>query len=71
MRHTQGKRLRAKLLEIKPNFSGGSTVVRGYLAYHAVPTNIHALGSFRDHVARWWCAHCGDAVSAIASRGGG
>jgi RNA-directed DNA polymerase len=29
-------------------------VVRGYFAYHAVPTNIHALGSFRTQVGRIW-----------------
>ena len=29
-------------------------VVRGYFAYHAVPTNLSALGAFRHHVARLW-----------------
>jgi hypothetical protein len=29
-------------------------VVTGYFAYHAVPTNNRALGSFRHHVARLW-----------------
>ena len=29
-------------------------VVRGYFAYHAVPTNLSALGGFRHHVARLW-----------------
>ena len=29
-------------------------VVTGYFAYHAVPTNIHALNSFRKHVAWLW-----------------
>ena len=30
-------------------------VVAGYFNYHAVPTNIHALGRFRTQVARlWW-----------------
>jgi RNA-directed DNA polymerase len=29
-------------------------VVAGYFAYHAVPTNIHALHSFREHVAWLW-----------------
>ena len=27
-------------------------VVRGYFAYHAVPTNLPALAAFRDHVVR-------------------
>ena len=30
------------------------SVVRGYFAYHAVPTNIHALQSFRTQVQRHW-----------------
>ena len=29
-------------------------VVRGYFAYHAIPTNIDTLQSFRHHVARAW-----------------
>lgn len=29
-------------------------VVRGYFAYHAVPTNIGSLGAFRTHVTRLW-----------------
>jgi hypothetical protein len=29
-------------------------VVRGYFAYHAVPTNIRRLGAFRHHVGRLW-----------------
>ena len=29
-------------------------VVIGYFAYHAVPTNLSALGAFRHHVARLW-----------------
>jgi RNA-directed DNA polymerase len=28
--------------------------VRGYFAYHAVPNNIQALGTFRRHVGRLW-----------------
>jgi RNA-directed DNA polymerase len=36
----QGRRLRA--------------VVRGYFAYHAVPTNMHRLSSFRTEVLRAW-----------------
>jgi hypothetical protein len=30
------------------------TVVTGYFAYHAVPTNIRALGAFRFHVTDLW-----------------
>ena len=30
------------------------SVVTGYCAYHAVPTNIRALGRFRYHVMRLW-----------------
>ena len=30
-------------------------VVAGYFNYHAVPTNIHALDSFRTQVGRLWC----------------
>jgi RNA-directed DNA polymerase len=29
-------------------------VIRGYFAYHAVPTNFPALSAFRYHVARLW-----------------
>ena len=29
-------------------------VVRGYFAYHAVPTNSRRLGAFRYHVVRLW-----------------
>ncbi|KVK81031.1 hypothetical protein WS90_16690 [Burkholderia cepacia] len=29
-------------------------VVRGYFAYHAVPTNSRALGAFRSHVVDRW-----------------
>ena len=30
------------------------TVVTGYFAYHAVPTNSRALGAFRYHVTNLW-----------------
>ena len=30
------------------------TVVTGYFAYHAVPTNSRALGAFRYHVTDLW-----------------
>jgi RNA-directed DNA polymerase len=29
-------------------------VVAGYFAYHAVPTNAHALGAYRHHVLDLW-----------------
>jgi len=29
-------------------------VVRGYFAYHSVPTNFPALSAFRDHTKRLW-----------------
>ena len=29
-------------------------VVRGYFAYHAVPTNTWAIGAFRNHVIAAW-----------------
>ena len=65
MRHTIAKRMRAKLVEIKealnrmrhvPVPEEGrwlGQVVRGYLAYHAVPTNSRKITSFHHsrHVA--------------------
>ena len=66
LRHTMGKRLRAKLLAIKAALrrrlhhgipAVGAwlrSILRGYFAYHAVPTNSTALGSFRDQVIRLW-----------------
>ena len=65
-RRTRRDRMRAKLREIRdalwqhrhasPDEQGSwlRQVVRGYLAYHAVPTNIAALGEFRDGVVRHW-----------------
>jgi group II intron reverse transcriptase/maturase len=66
LRHTIAKRMRAKLLEIKetlhrmrhvPVPEQGrwlGQVVRGYLAYHAVPTNARAITSFLYHAAWHW-----------------
>lgn len=60
------KRMNAKLKEIKaelqrkrhlPIPEQGTwlrAVVRGYLAYHAVPTNIRSLGQFRSQIVRLW-----------------
>ena len=65
-RKTRGDRMRARLLEIKEELrqrmhqSIGeqgrwlAQVVRGYFAYHAVPTNHAALAAFRVHVIRLW-----------------
>lgn len=66
LRRTASKRMRAKLREIgtelqrqrhRPIPEQGAwlqRVVRGYFAYHAVPTNIRRLCSFRTQVIRCW-----------------
>jgi RNA-directed DNA polymerase len=65
-RHTRRDRTMAKLLEISEDLRrrwhqniaeqgswlGG--VVRGFFAYHAVPTNYRALSAFRYHVVQLW-----------------
>jgi group II intron reverse transcriptase/maturase len=68
LRRTDGKRLRAKLSQVRAELMQRRhhstveqgmwlrSVVRGYYAYHAVPTNIRALGAFRTGVARAWLA---------------
>ena len=65
-RRTSKKRMRARLKQIGiglrrrrhlPLPEQGAwlgAVVRGYFAYHAVPTNIHRLDSFRSQVTRTW-----------------
>jgi RNA-directed DNA polymerase len=65
-RKTRGDRMRATLREIKVWLrlhmhdaiadQGCSlrAVVRGFFAYHAVPTNSRALGAFRYHVTKLW-----------------
>ena len=65
-RQTMRKRLRAKLTEIKeelrrrlhrPIAEQGRwlrSVVAGYFAYHAVPTNARTLMAFRYHVTQTW-----------------
>ena len=65
-RKTRGDRMRAKLREIKealrkrmhePIPAQGrwlKQVVRGFFAYHAVPTNSRALVAFRHHVTDLW-----------------
>jgi len=65
-RQTIGKRLRAKLQEIKqqlrrrrhdPVAQTGEwlrSVVQGYFNYHAVPGNLDSLGTFRVRLTRLW-----------------
>jgi RNA-directed DNA polymerase len=65
-RHTRRDRKMAKLLEISEELrrrwhqdvaeQGAwlGSVVRGYFAYHAVPTNTRALSAFRHHVVDIW-----------------
>jgi RNA-directed DNA polymerase len=66
-RITISKRMRAKLAEVKdqirqrrhdPILEQGrwlGSVVRGHLAYYAVPGNSQAIRAFRTQVARHWC----------------
>ncbi len=65
-RKTRVDRMRARLQEIKRTLRKRlhatipeqgkwlKSVVTGYCTYHAVPTNIQALGLFRYHVMRLW-----------------
>jgi len=65
-RKTIGKRMRAKLRQIKvqlrarmhaPVAQTGEwlkSVVQGYFNYHAVPGNLDCLGVFRERVTRLW-----------------
>ena len=65
-RITIARRLRAKLAEVKaqprrrmhdPVPEQGrwlASVVRGHMAYYAVPGNVHAVAAFRDQVTRHW-----------------
>jgi len=65
-RRSRGDRMRATLQEVKaqlrkrmhdPIPSQGRwlrSVVQGYFAYHAVPTNMRAIGAFRYHVTDLW-----------------
>ena len=65
-RKTIGKRMRAKLLEIKQrlrrrmhepivlNAKWLRSIVQGYFNYHAVPGNIDSLSAFRNRVIRLW-----------------
>jgi len=65
-RQTRRDRMRATLRAIKEELKRRmhepiplqgkwlGQVVRGYFAYHAVPTNGRRLGAFRDHVKELW-----------------
>jgi RNA-directed DNA polymerase len=65
-RTTIAKRMRAKLHDIKAKLNGMmhlpipeqgawlAGAVRGYYAYHAVPTNSRAMTRFRFKVIRLW-----------------
>jgi group II intron reverse transcriptase/maturase len=65
-RKTRRDRMRAKLREIKEELRRRmhqpipeqgrwlAQVVRGFFAYHAVPTNFSALSAFHHHIKRLW-----------------
>jgi hypothetical protein len=65
-RQTMRKRMRAKLAEIKEELRSRlhqrvaeqgkwlKSVVTGYFAYHAVPTNARRISAFRYHVIQMW-----------------
>lgn len=65
-RQTVGKRMRAKLQDIKQQLRARmhdpvrqtgewlKSVVHGYFNYHAVPGNLDSLGVFRERVTRLW-----------------
>ncbi|MQB01261.1 MAG: group II intron reverse transcriptase/maturase [Actinobacteria bacterium] len=66
-RVTIAKRMRAKLKQLNVELKRRAhqpipeqgrwlaSVVRGHLAYYAVPGNIQAVAAFRDQVVRLWC----------------
>jgi group II intron reverse transcriptase/maturase len=66
LRRTSKIRMRAKLRALREELRRRrhlsvhdqgrwlQSVVRGYFAYHAVPTNVARLGSFRTQLARHW-----------------
>ena len=65
-RHTRRDRMRAALGKVKEELRRRRhdsladqgrwlrSVVTGYFAYHAVPTNAHAIGAYRHHVIDLW-----------------
>ena len=77
-RKSRRDRMRGKLKEIKEEMRRRmhqsipeqgrwlAQVVRGYFAYHAVPTNSAAIGAFRHHVVDLW--RC--SLSRRSQRGG-
>lgn len=66
LRKTSGKRMRAKLRQIKQQLLARKhdpvqqtgewlrSVVQGYFNYHAVPGNGRSMGKFREQVTRYW-----------------
>ena len=66
-RRSDPKRMRATLQVVKEEMARRrhdpvdeqgqwlGSVVRGYLAYFAVPTNSRSIGRFRTEVIRMWC----------------
>ena len=66
LRRTMRQRMRARLKDVKTALmrrrhlpipiQGAwlASVVRGYYAYHAVPTNVHAMQAFRTQTERHW-----------------
>ena len=66
LRHTRRDRMRARLREIKEELRRRmhqpirvqgkwlGQVVRGYFAYHAVPTNERKISAFRHYVTKLW-----------------
>ena len=65
-RKSRADRMRKKLKEVKAKLQAMrhepvrdqgrwlGAVMRGYCAYHAVPTNLRALSTFRHHVIQLW-----------------
>ena len=65
-RKSERRRLKATLREVADKLNHNphtpipeqgrwlGSVVRGFYAYHAVPTNLQALSAFRYHLTRYW-----------------
>ena len=66
LRKTRSDRMRATLTKVKDELRRRmhlpipeqgkwlQQVTTGFFAYHAVPTNFHALAAFREHIADLW-----------------
>lgn len=54
LRTIKAELMRRRHLPVSDQGRWLNNVVRGYFAYHAVPTNIRRLESFRDQVVRHW-----------------